>query len=106
MKEKINTFLNIKINKQKKYIDEELKKTLSNIAAPKVLKKVMLYAVLNGGKRIRPFIVSEVSSLFKVSPSIYKYPAMAIELAHNNNLFRKKAFGLQPTRCFFVMCCV
>ena len=86
MKEKTNTLLNIKINKQKRYIEKELKKTLSYITAPKVLKEVMLYAVLNGGKRIRPFIVSEVSSLFKVNPSIYKYPAMAIELAHSFSL--------------------
>ena len=42
----------------------------------------MLYAVLNGGKRIRPFIISEVSGLFQVKSSIYKYPSMAIEMAH------------------------
>ena len=86
MKEKTNKLLNLKIRKKKRYIEKELKKILANITAPKVLKEVMLYAVLNGGKKIRPFIVSEVSSLFRVKPSIYKYPAMAIELAHSFSL--------------------
>ena len=42
----------------------------------------MLYSVLNGGKRIRPFIISEISSMYQVKSSVYKYPAMAIEMAH------------------------
>ena len=42
----------------------------------------MLYAVLNGGKRIRPFLVSEVSLLYNVKQSVYKFPAVAIEMAH------------------------
>ena len=86
MKEKINTTLAFKINKQKKYIEKELKRKLSHITAPKVLKDVMLYAVLNGGKRIRPFIVSEVCRLYTVSATIYKYPSMAIEMAHSFSL--------------------
>ncbi|PPR25767.1 MAG: Farnesyl diphosphate synthase, partial [Alphaproteobacteria bacterium MarineAlpha9_Bin4] len=82
MKEKKKIDLNLKINKQKRLIEKELKKTLVNISAPKDLKSVMSYAVLNGGKRIRPFIVSEVSKLYKVNYSTYKYPSMAIEMAH------------------------
>ena len=46
----------------------------------------MLYSVLNGGKRIRPFIISEISSLYQVKSSVYKYPAMAIEMAHSFSL--------------------
>tara|TARA_S200000501_G_scaffold339128_1_gene346473 strand:+ start:125 stop:1030 length:906 start_codon:yes stop_codon:yes gene_type:complete len=78
--------LNYKLNKHKKYIEKELYKTLSQVSAPKVLKEVMLYSVLNGGKRIRPFILSEICSLYKVKPSIYKYPAIAIEMAHSFSL--------------------
>ncbi|MEC8100216.1 MAG: farnesyl diphosphate synthase [Pseudomonadota bacterium] len=74
-------FIN-KLKNKKKFFDKELNKLLLKVIAPHVLKKVMLYSVLNGGKRIRPFIISEVSSLFNVKPKVYKYPALAIELAH------------------------
>ena len=83
---KYNKLLLTKLNKNKKYIEKELKKILSDIITPNVLKKVMLYSVLNGGKRIRPFIISEISSLYQVKPSVYKYPAMAIEMAHSFSL--------------------
>ena len=86
MKENIDTTLAFKINKQKKYIEEELKKILSKIIAPKVLKDVMVYAVLNGGKRIRPFIIAEVSRLYKVNFAIYKYPSISVEMAHSFSL--------------------
>ena len=83
---KNNKLLLTKLNKNKKYIEKELKKILSDIITPNVLKKVMLYSVLNGGKRIRPFIISEISSLYQVKSSVYKYPAMAIEMAHSFSL--------------------
>ena len=86
MRKKYKKILNSKLNKNKKYIEKELKLIFSNIFAPKVLKKVMFYAVLNGGKRIRPFIISEISSLYRVSSSVYKYPAMAAEMAHSFSL--------------------
>ena len=86
MREKNNKLLLTKLNKNKKYIEKELKKILSDIFTPNVLKKVMLYSLLNGGKRIRPFIISEISSLYQVKPSVYKYPAMAIEMAHSFSL--------------------
>ncbi len=82
MREKNNKLLLTKLNKNKKYIEQELIKILSDIITPNVLKKVMLYSVLNGGKRIRPFIISEISSMYQVKSSVYKYPAMAIEMAH------------------------
>ena len=82
MEEKYNNILNSRLIQNKSYIEKELKKILSDIVAPKLLKEVMLYAVLNGGKRIRPFIISEVSSLYQVKSTIYKYPSIAIEMAH------------------------
>ena len=65
--EKNNKLLLTRLNKNKKYIEKELKKILSDIITPNVLKKVMLYSVLNGGKRIRPFIISEISSYIKLN---------------------------------------
>ena len=49
---KYKKILNSKLNKNKKYIEKELKLIFYNIFAPKVLKKVMFYAVLNGGKEL------------------------------------------------------
>ena len=77
-----NNQLQSKLRRNKVFIESELKKTLNNIAAPKVLKQVMKYAVFNGGKRIRPFILSEVCTLFNVRASIYKFRSMAVEMAH------------------------
>ena len=83
---KTDKYFKTKLNKQKKFIEKELKKILIGIDAPKILKEVMIYSVLNGGKRIRPFIVAEVSSLYGVKPSIFKYPSMAVEMAHSFSL--------------------
>ena len=86
MEKKKYNRIKLKLDKQKKYIEKELKKVLSKISAPKTLKEVMLYSVFNGGKRIRPFIIAEVSSIFSVNRSTYKYPALAIEMAHSFSL--------------------
>ena len=83
---KTDKYFKTNLNKQKKFIEKELKKILICIDAPKILKEVMIYSVLNGGKRIRPFIVAEVSSLYGVKPSIFKYPSMAVEMAHSFSL--------------------
>lgn len=83
---KTDKYFKTNLNKQKNFIEKELKKILNGIDAPKILKEVMIYSVLNGGKRIRPFIVAEVSSLYGVKPSIFKYPSMAVEMAHSFSL--------------------
>ena len=60
--------LEYRILKQKTYIEDELKKTFIILKAPKILKDVMRYSVLNGGKRIRPFLLAEVSKIYNVKP--------------------------------------
>jgi len=52
------------------------------LEAPKEIKNIMVYAVLGGGKRIRPFLLAETAKLYGISSSVYKYPCMAVELAH------------------------
>ena len=47
-----------------------------------LINNLSSHMIESGGKRIRPFIISEVSSLYKVKFSVFKYPAMAIEMAH------------------------
>ena len=70
------------IKQHKLFLESELTNTLNTINAPKVLKNVMTYSVLSGGKRIRPFILSEIAKLYDVNPKVYKYPGMAIEMVH------------------------
>ena len=85
-KNHFKNLLKLKLDKNKRYIEKELLNLFSKIEAPKVLKEVMKYAVLNGGKRIRPFIIAEVAELYSVSSSLYRFPAMAIEMAHSFSL--------------------
>ena len=70
------------IKKHKEFINNNLKVYLKDLKAPKELKDVMLYSVLSGGKRVRPYILAETAKLYNVKSSIYKYPCMAVELAH------------------------
>ncbi len=78
--------LEYKIISKKKSIERELEKVFKALKAPKELKDVMVYSVLNGGKRIRPFLLSEVAEIYHVKPNIYKYPSMAIEIIHSFSL--------------------
>ncbi|HEY1721669.1 MAG TPA: farnesyl diphosphate synthase [Magnetospirillaceae bacterium] len=46
------------------------------------LREAMRYAALEGGKRLRPFLVTETSRLFNVSPTSSLRVAAAIEMVH------------------------
>ena len=70
------------IKNHKEFINNNLKVYLKDLEAPKELKDVMLYSVLSGGKRVRPYILAETAKLYNVKSSVYKYPCMAVELAH------------------------
>jgi farnesyl diphosphate synthase len=48
--------------------------------------EAMRYATLNGGKRLRPFLVLESSKLFNVSPSCALRVAAAVEMIHSYSL--------------------
>ena len=54
--------------------------------APKVLQESINYINSIGGKRIRPFIVSECASLFNVKFEFSIYAAIAIEMVHTYSL--------------------
>ncbi len=53
---------------------------------PKRLANAMQYAVLNGGKRFRPFLVLESARLFGVSAEQAQDTACALELVHSYSL--------------------
>jgi len=50
------------------------------------LHEAMLYGVLNGGKRIRPFLVMQTAQLFSVAESCALRTAAAIEMLHSYSL--------------------
>ena len=72
----------IDLKKHKSFLDKNIEKYIKTLDAPKEIKNIMVYAVLGGGKRIRPFLLAETAKLYGISSSIYKYPCMAVELAH------------------------
>ncbi len=70
------------LKKYKKFLDLTIEEYLNRLNAPKKIKEIMSYAVLGGGKRIRPFLLAEIAKLYGVTSKVYKYPCMAVELAH------------------------
>ena len=72
----------IDLKKHKSFLDKNIQRYIKTLDAPKEIKNIMAYAVLGGGKRIRPFLLAETAKLYGVSSSVYKYPCMAVELAH------------------------
>lgn len=72
----------IDLKKHKSFLDKNIQRYIKTLDAPKEIKNIMAYAVLGGGKRIRPFLLAEIAKLYGISSSVYKYPCMAVELAH------------------------
>jgi len=72
----------IDLKKHKSFLDKNIEKYIKTLDAPKEIKNIMIYAVLGGGKRIRPFLLAETAKLYGISSSVYKYPCIAVELAH------------------------
>jgi len=55
-------------------------------AAPQRLHQAMRYAVLGGGKRMRPLLVRAAGHLFAADPALLDAPASAVELIHAYSL--------------------
>jgi geranylgeranyl pyrophosphate synthase len=64
-------------------IESALKRVLPpDSAAPERLHQAMRYAVLNGGKRIRPLLVSASAEALRLDPQEFDPCACAVELIH------------------------
>jgi farnesyl diphosphate synthase len=64
-------------------IDEQLDRALPSAdTTPRRLHEAMRYAVLNGGKRIRPLLVYAAGECLSVAPGMLDPAAVAIELIH------------------------
>ena len=79
---RINTLINNhKIQFDKFFIDL-LKANLNS----SILSKAMIYGSMNGGKRIRPFLVSQAAKIAKAKKTQYLRVACAIESIHSYSL--------------------
>ena len=86
--------LNKKIQTSAKAFDLFAKKYLSSRKESSVLWKAMNYGVTNGGKRIRPFLIIELSKLLKIKKSQYMKLALAAEFVHSYSLIHDDLPGM------------
>ena len=79
-------YFNRSIDNKKKEFDLFYTKLLKNQLSKDVLSEAMIYASMNGGKRIRPFLVSIFSKLAKVKKNQSLRVSSAIESIHSYSL--------------------
>ena len=75
--------INILVNQEKKEFNIFYKKLLKSTLLKDELSKAMIYGSINGGKRIRPFIVNIFAKIAKVKKVHYMRLAAAIETIHS-----------------------
>ena len=78
--------INKLIKAQKKEFDLFYKNLLKTTLSKDLLSKAMIYASMNGGKRIRPFMLNIFSGLAKISKKQSLLLSSAIELIHSYSL--------------------
>ena len=79
-------YFNHSIEAKKKEFDLFYKKILKNQLSQDLLSEAMIYASMNGGKRIRPFLVSIFSELAKIKKEQSLRISAAIESIHSYSL--------------------
>lgn len=77
-----------KYNFYLEYFNTCLKTELSNLDnnAPQIIKDAMIYATIDGGKRVRPVLCFAVADMLNVPLERVKYYALAIEMIHSYSL--------------------
>ncbi|EJF91786.1 polyprenyl synthetase family protein [Bartonella tamiae] len=83
----MDNFANTLLNTAEKighFLDEALKPSLKlgEIHRPESLLAAMRHGVLNGGKRLRPFLVMQTAALFDANPQAALRVAAALECVH------------------------
>tara|TARA_B100000029_G_scaffold510524_1_gene602213 strand:+ start:1107 stop:1988 length:882 start_codon:yes stop_codon:yes gene_type:complete len=78
--------INTLINRNKSKFDTFYKNLLNKKLKNSHLEKAMKYASMNGGKRIRPFLVSESSRIANLSDKNMLIVSSSIELIHSYSL--------------------
>ena len=78
--------LNTLININKKKFDIKFKKLLKNKLDRSSLSNAMFYGSINGGKRIRPFLLMEAAKIAKISANDAFIISACIECIHSYSL--------------------
>ena len=68
------------------FFETELKKELEELSYPETIAKGMEYAILNGGKRLRPFLLFATLDLLNEGISKGVKSAIALEMIHSYSL--------------------
>ncbi len=78
--------INTLVIQEKIRFDKFYHKLLKSMLRNDTLSKAMIYGSMNGGKRIRPFLVSVFSNIAKIKQSNYLRIAAAVESIHSYSL--------------------
>ena len=82
----MSTDINTLINQEKRDFNVYYRKLLKSNLLNDELSKAMIYGSMNGGKRIRPFIVSVFANIAKIKKNNYLRISAAIESIHSYSL--------------------
>lgn len=74
------------LNEKKLFIEEQLNSFLNELSYPTQIAEGMKYAVLNGGKRIRPIFLFLILKLFNKDEKLGIPSAAALEMIHSYSL--------------------
>ena len=78
--------MKISINKNLKYFNKYFENLLKNSLQRNELSRAIIYGALNGGKRIRPYMVSVFGSIANIKKKHYMRIAAAVECIHSYSL--------------------
>lgn len=81
------SLLKDELSKTVEPLENKIKKIITIPETPESrVKKAMLYALLNGGKRLRPFLVIKTAEMFGVKQDYSLQTACALEMIHSYSL--------------------
>ena len=82
----MNSDFQVYLKEKTNFFETELKKELQELSYPETIAKGMEYAVLNGGKRLRPFLLFATLELLNENINKGVKSAIALEMIHSYSL--------------------
>ena len=74
------------INNNKNQFEKGFKNLLNKKLDNSILSKSMIYSVINGGKRLRPFLINQASKIAKISNHDAFILGASVECIHSYSL--------------------
>ena len=82
----MNSDFQVYLKEKTNFFETELKKELQELSYPETIAKGMEYAILNGGKRLRPFLLFATLELLNQNIEKGVKSAIALEMIHSYSL--------------------